>query len=227
MIALDYDQLVEDDVKNNSFPYAAYSEMQDVIASYIAENKNTSKVRILDIGIGTASLYEKIIPEKYDLVGIDISKRMLEIAALKFPDAKLIPEEVKSDNYDYIVINYLFKHFDYNTMIDLINQFSNLLAPFGKIFIGDLMFLDESRRKMYFLDHPQALSYNYHFHTFNEITYKASDLLALSFMELNLYTGILIVEKYYESSLHFEECLVKYKSNTMKWKSSQSRIKRE
>ena len=47
--------------------------------------------------------------------------------------------------------------------------------------------------------------------------------LALSFMEINTYTGLLLIENYYESSLHFEESLIKYKTNTMKWKSNHSR----
>ena len=234
-IACEFDQLVQEDIKNNQFPYAAYDALQDIIIEYVYENKHISKAKILDIGIGTASLYEKIMPDKLDLTGIDISKRMLEVAKLRIPEAKLIshdilkglPEEILTEKYDYIVINYLFKHFDSDFMINLVNLLSNLLSPFGKIFIGDILFLDETCKKTYLTDHPDNLNPNYYYHTFSEVVNRSDDLLALSFMELNYFTGLLIIEKYYESALHFEETLIKYKSNTVKWKSSRSQKKRE
>ena len=112
-------------------------------------------------------------------------------------------------------------------MINIVNLLSNFLAPFGKIFIGDILFLDETCKNTYLTDHPENLNPNYYYHTFSEVVNRTDELLALSFMELNSFTGILIIEKYYESALHFEESLIKYKSNTVKWKSSQSQKKRE
>ena len=234
-IAKDYDSLVEEDIKNDCFPYGAYREMGDIIANYIFDNKHLSKAKILDLGVGTAALYQKLMPRKFSLTGIDSSKRMLEIAALKFPNAKFynsdilkgLPEELNSEKYDYIILNYVVMHFDDKTVIDLINQLVRHLSPFGKIFIGDIMFLDEKRREAFCNANPKTLSYGYFFHTYSEVVNKADDMLALSFMELNLYTGILIVEKYYERSLHFEESLIKYKSNTVKWKSSLEKKQRE
>ncbi len=235
MIALDFDQSVQDDVKNDNFPYGGYRELQDIIINEIFDNKHISKAKILDIGIGTATLYEKISPSRIQLTGIDISKKMLEVARLKFPKATLInhdilkgmPEELHNKQYDYIVLNYVLRHFELDTMISLIHQLVDYLAPFGKIFIGDLMFICPTNKQQFLTNNPQVSSYAYHFHTFEEITKKVGDILALSFMEINNYTGILIIEKYRESPLHFEESLLKYKSNTEKWKSSQSRKKRE
>ncbi len=235
MIAKDYDQLVQNDVLNHTYPYSGYNDMQDIITNYIYDNKHIQKPKILDIGIGTAALYEKMLPNSFSLTGIDISKKMLDISALKFPNAILynhdilkgLPEEISNEKYDYIIINYVIKHIDIELAVDLINKLSKNLSPFGKIFIGDVMFLEESRRRFYLNDHAEILSYNYYLHTYNDFVCKANELLALSFMEINSYTGILIVEKYYESSLHFEESLIKYKTNTVKWKSTQSKNKRE
>ncbi len=235
MLAKDYDSLVEQDINNDCFPYGAYQEMGDIIVNYIFDNKHLTKAKILDIGIGTAALYQKLMPSKFSLTGIDLSKEMLEIAALKFPNAKLynndilkgLPEELNNEKYDFIILNYVIKHFDLKTVIDLINLLIRHLSPFGKIFIGDIMFLDDKRRDGFCNANPESLSYNYFLHTYSEVTSTADENLALSFMELNLYTGILIVEKYYERSLHFEESLIKYKSNTMKWKSSLEKKQRE
>ncbi len=234
-IANEYDQLVQEDVRHNRFPYAAYNEMQDIIANYIFDNKHITRAKVLDIGIGTGSLYEKIMPEKIDLTGIDISKKMLEIAGLRLPDAKLVakdilsgmPETIKGEKYDFIIVNYLFKHFDLPMFINAIHYLTEYLSPFGKIFIGDILFLDEARRKTYLQNHPDDLNPNYYYHAYSDIVYHINDNLALSYMELNEYTGIMIIENYYESSLHFKETLIKYKTNTVKWKSSQSRKSRE
>lgn len=235
MIALDYDQLIEEDILHDSFPYGGCRDLQDIIVSKIFDNKHLSKANILDIGIGTASMYERFSPDSIVLTGIDASKKMLEVAKLRLPQANLImhdmlkglPEELDGTSYDYIVMNYFCMHFDLNTLISFVHQLANYLTPFGKIFIGDLMFLNPLIKNQYIAHHPLVLNYHYHFHTFEEIIEQTGDSLALSFMEINSYTGILIIDKYHESPLHFEESLLKYKSNTEKWKSSQSRKKRE
>ncbi len=234
-LAREYDQIIQEDIRLNRFPYAAYEEMQDIIANYIYDNRHIDVAEVFDIGIGTASLYDKINPQKLHLTGLDISEKMLEVAKLRFPDASLmqhdilkgIPFQLRNKRFDFIVVNYLFKHFDQTTAIALINQLIDYLAPFGKIFIGDVMFLDHDRKKLYLENHPDDNYSFYHYHTYSSIVKKIDDKLALSFMELNPYTGLLIVEKYYESSLHFEESMIKYKSNTVKWKSNQSQKQRE
>jgi len=234
-IANEYDQLVQDDVVANRFPYGAYEEVQYMIADYIFENKHITEAKVLDIGIGTGSLYEKIMPEKLSLTGIDNSSAMLEIAHLRLPDAKLIkhnilrgiPAEIKNEKYDFIVINYLFKHFELNTIVGIVNKLVKFLAPFGKIFIADILFLDETRRKIYLNLNPDNLYPGYYYHSYSDVIAKIDDELALSFMEINEYTGITIIEKYYDNPLHFEETLVKYKSNTVKWKSNQTQKPRE
>lgn len=234
-IACEYDQLVQEDIQNNRFPYGAYGDMQDIVAEYIFENKHITQAKILDIGIGTGSLYEKIMPEKIAITGIDFSDRMLEVAHLRLPEAILykhdirkgMPRQIANEQYDFIVVNYLFKHFDVKMLIDMVHQLVRYLSPFGKIFIGDILFLDEARRKNYLSDHPDHFYQNYFYHSYSDIVQQIDDQLALSYMELNEYTGIVIIEKYYETSLHFEETLIKYKTNTVKWKSNQTQKDRE
>lgn len=235
MIARDYDQLIQNDVLEQKFPYAAYNDIQNMIADYVFENKHLEVAKILDIGIGTGSLYDKIMPEKYTLTGIDNSTKMLDIAKLRYPEATLIehdlmkglPEEIDGLKYDYIIINFVFKHFDLDYVTNTINLLALHLAPFGKILVGDLMFTDPDTRNYFFRNYSENILPKYYYHSFSEIVKGTDDEFALSFMEFNGYSGLLIVEKYYESSLHFEESLVKYKTNTVKWKSTQAQKKRE
>jgi len=234
-IAYSYDQMIQDDVRLNRFPYAAYTDMQDLIINDIYHNNQVPIANILDIGIGTGSLYERIMPEKLKLTGIDISEKMLDICRLRLPDSILIehdilkglPEEISSKSYDYIVVNHLMKHFDRETVKSLINQLTRHLSSFGKLIIGDIMFSDEKQRILYFNHHPSHKSHAMHYHTYTGLIQNMDSTLATSFLELNQYTGILVIDKYYESSLHFEESLIKYKSNTVKWKSNQTQKSRE
>lgn len=233
LIAADYDQLINDDVENKVFPYSGYKDIQYLITNEILLNKHLNKAKILDLGIGTGSLYDTLQPELYTLTGIDDSKKMLEIAKLRLPDAKLIeqdllkgiPDSVKKEKFDYIILSYFVHQFDINYLIDLINQLANNLAPFGKIYIGDIMFIDQLKAKSFSEKNPSFDNYPYYYHNYQDIIKKVDDSFALSYMEINEYSGILIIEKYYESSLHFEESLIKYKTNTAKWKSSQSQKK--
>jgi hypothetical protein len=68
---------------------------------------------------------------------------------------------------------------------------------------------------------------NINFHVYEEILERIDDSFELSYMEVNNYTGLIIVEKLFENSLQYEDTLVKYKSNTMKWKSSHPEKKSE
>jgi putative AdoMet-dependent methyltransferase len=234
-IAKKYDALVADDVLNNHFPYAENETLQQIIAEYISDNEEKEKLKILDLGIGTASLYEKIFPERLEITGIDNCEDMLEIAKLRVPDANLIkhdlvkglPEEIESNYFDYIVVTYTFMHFDLEYVIQLINLLIGKLAPFGKIFIGDIIFLDELKKLKYLTRYKENNISGINYHQYEQITKRVDDSLNLSFMEINEYTGLIIVEKLYESSLHYEETLVKYKTNTVKWKSSHPQKKSE
>ncbi len=227
-LAKDYDAMINKDVENYQFPYSEHYLVHDIIAEYISERNNDNRVKVLDIGIGTASLYEKIIPEKLDLVGIDNCEAMLEIAKLRCPEARLInfnikkglPEELKNERFDFIVISYVFMHFDFEFILYFIDLFRKHLAPFGKLLIGDVMFYSQENKEKFLKsdDKYEILGLNYH--VYEEILERIDDNYDLSFMEVNVYTGIIIVEKLYESSLQFEDTLVKYKSNTVKWKSS-------
>jgi len=227
-LARDYDFLINKDVENYQFPYSEHDLVHDIFAEYISEKGNGERLKILDIGIGTASLYEKIMPEKIDLTGIDNCEAMLEIAKLRCPDAKLInhnikkgmPKGLENEKYDFIVISYVFMHFDFEFILYFIDLFRKHLAPFGKLLIGDVMFYSHDNKSKFLKANPDNEIQGLYYHVYEDILERVEDNYDLSFMEVNIYTGIVIVEKLYENSLQYEDTLVKYKSNTMKWKSS-------
>jgi putative AdoMet-dependent methyltransferase len=234
-LAKKYDDLVEADIENFRFPYSEHSLVHDLIAEYISEKPKNEKIKVLDIGIGTGSLYEKIIPETIDLTGIDNCEAMLEIAKLRCPEAKLInhnlkkglPQEIKEEKYDFIVVTYFLMHFDFEFILYFIELFRKHLAPFGKLFIGDIMFYNQDNLNKFLQTNTKSNDKNINFHVYEEILERIDDSFELSYMEVNNYTGLIIVEKLFENSLQYEDTLVKYKSNTMKWKSSHPEKKSE
>lgn len=232
-IAKRYDQLVDLDVMQATFPYAGYGLIQDILTDEL--NKHKKKVKVLDLGCGTAKIYQHTDPKKIDFVGIDVSTQMLEIAKEKFPKGRFfhhdilkgLPQVIASDSFDYIIINYLFMHFSFRTAIDLIHTLLKRLNKHGKILIGDLLFLNPQARQEFFYQHQDYIGLDIHFHLYSQFVNKMSEQLALSFFEINDYTGMMVIENINDIPLLFEEPLVKYKSNTKKCKSTQSQKKRE
>ena len=151
-MADDYDQLVNEADRDNRFPFAGYDEMMAMIAEYLLADKSLDPVKVLDLGIGTGSLYRKLPPERLRLFGCDFSEKMLERTRLLHPAAKLelhdfslgIPESFRSEKFDFIVATYAFHHLRTRELVGMIAHLLMFLEPLGKIIIGDVLFTDEA-----------------------------------------------------------------------------------
>jgi putative AdoMet-dependent methyltransferase len=130
------------------FPFAGYEDVNKIVLSSIQRKK----AKILDIGIGTGMLAEKIIAtvDSPTLMGIDISEKMLEIARKKIPNANLSIHDFKQTiilpkgftNFDYIISNYTFHHFTEKEKKERILYLLTLLKKGGKLIISDIGFWD-------------------------------------------------------------------------------------
>lgn len=234
-IATFYDQDVSECDKLNQFPYAGYDNLLSIIAQTVQSSTQSQKPRILDLGIGTAQLYQKINPDQIDLTAMDYSEKMIEIAKLRVPDAKFIrrniydgfPEEEQKNRFDYIISTFVWHHFDLSEWINLMHYYLHFLSSFGKLIIGDILFEhDRDKQYCYQKYHKQWDDAEY-YHTFEDILSELKDHFQVSFMKTSYCTGIIIIENIHDCTLQFEENLVEYKRNTMKWKSTESRKKRE
>jgi len=232
-ISSHYDRLVEQDIDQESFPYAGYQLIEDLLIDDLNDQKK--KITILDLGCGTGKLYEHLSPDRFSLVGIDESKNMLEIARKRYPKASFyqydllrgLPHAIKHQKFDYIIANYLFMHFSFQTTIDMINELVKHLNHGGKIVIGDLLFINGQARQDFFYQHQEYVGLDFYFHLYSDYVNQMSEQLALSYFEINEYTGMMIIENINEFTLLFEDPLVKYKSNTEKWRSTHPQRKRE
>lgn len=140
-----YDKSVGVSDEQNAYPFAGYKKVMNRIFGEIAER---GKSAVLDIGFGTATLSKRLYDCGNEIFGQDFSKRMIEIAAEKMPNAHLyegdfskgLCGELLSRKYDFIVSTYALHHLDDAQKIDFISGLLPLLTGGGKILIGDVAF---------------------------------------------------------------------------------------
>ena len=127
-----------------------------VFANYndiLNEVANASNGAVLEFGVGTGNLTKKLLEAGHDVIGIEPSEAMREIALEKFPDLTLLEgdfitfPEVKSA--DSIVSTYAFHHLTDSEKEIAVGNFSVILPPGGKIVFGDTMFESEAVKKKF------------------------------------------------------------------------------
>jgi SAM-dependent methyltransferase len=111
------------------------------------ENKMSS---ILEIGCGCGALLKSF--EKNQVYGIDLSKKMVDIAKLALPNGNFFDDHankinLNSNTMDYILSHSCFQYFNNNQYFEeTISEISRLLKSNGKIAITDVF--NESNKKL-------------------------------------------------------------------------------
>lgn len=134
--------------------YENYEILLDGVVKEAIESTN-QEARILDIGVGTGNLANRLYDLGYNIIGVDQSRAMLELAKSKNPGLKVrlgefmkLPFENKS--FNVIVSTYAFHHLDEKEKEVALEEMIRVLADDGVIVIGDLMFeSDEAKSRVY------------------------------------------------------------------------------
>ena len=140
-----YDKCVNLSEERNEYPFAGYKEVLNSIYNQARKKENS---RILDIGFGTGILTTQLYKVGCYITGIDFSKKMIEIAQPKMPNAKFIdwdfskglPAEIKHHFFDFIISTYAIHHLTDTQKISFIKSLASMLNENGKILIGDVSF---------------------------------------------------------------------------------------
>lgn len=118
----------------------------------MAIEEGEKDIDILEIGVGTGNLSCKFLQDGYNIIGIDQSREMLNVAKEKHPNLKVrlgeflkIPFNDKS--FDVIVSTYAFHHLTEIEKAVAIEEMIRVLKGSGKIVIGDLMFKDKKDKE--------------------------------------------------------------------------------
>jgi putative AdoMet-dependent methyltransferase len=128
-----------------AFPFDGYEEVLDE-AARLADVK--PKMRILDLGIGTGNLAERLVGHGCTVWGLDFSAEMLARARAKLPELRLVQADLLGawpaelpQRFDRVVSAYVLHEFDLATKIGLIQRIvSRHLSAAGHLVVADIAF---------------------------------------------------------------------------------------
>jgi putative AdoMet-dependent methyltransferase len=145
------------DVKADRGTLKIYENYERLLDCVVEESIKTTAdgAKILDIGVGTGNLSNRLYNLGYNITGVDQSRAMLEVAKSKNPSLTVrlgefmkLPFENKS--FNTIVSTYAFHHLDEKEKEVAVEEMLRVLADDGGIVLGDLMFeSDEAKNRIY------------------------------------------------------------------------------
>lgn len=139
-----YDADVHTTNINDAFPFAGYD---DVLTTAVQYTEPQAGLKVLDVGIGTGKLTQKLLAQGCDVWGMDFSAKMLKEAEAILPTERLIQADLRdpfpSDlptNFDRIVATYVLHEFNGVNKVDIITRLCDRLTPAGYLVVGDIGF---------------------------------------------------------------------------------------
>lgn len=141
-----YDTSVQQTETREGYPFAGYTAILDEIYRRVVCSRSQ---RVLDIGLGTGTLTERLYQQGCTLYGQDFSQAMIEIARQKMPQAHLylgdfskgLVDELKRQKYDAIVATYSLHHLPEEEQFAFVREEAlPLLSERGRLYIGDVLF---------------------------------------------------------------------------------------
>ncbi len=140
-----YDKSVGLSDENGTYPFAGYRDVLNRIYNGVLYGSGKT---VLDIGFGTGTLTTKLYEQGYTIYGQDFSERMIELAQVKMPKAKLyqgdfsvgIADALKACRYDAIIATYSLHHLSDAQKATFLESLRPLLNDGGVIYIGDVAF---------------------------------------------------------------------------------------
>ena len=137
----------------NGFPFDGYSDVLDTIVK-LAEPLPGAAV--LDLGIGTGNLSQRLVEKSCRIWGVDFSIEMLKLAQVKLPSAVLALADLRAPfppdfppRFDCIVSAYTFHHFPLEEKVDLVRRLmEKSLNPESKLVIGDIAFKNAASEEL-------------------------------------------------------------------------------
>lgn len=146
-----YDGDVQLSDESDTYPFAGYRR---VLGDIYARVRGGAARRVLDVGIGTATLSRRLYEAGVEVTGIDFSSEMLAIARRKLPNARLIrhdfsrglPRELEGEKFDFIICTYAIHHLTDASKPEFIRELLKHLEPGGELLLGDVAFESEAAR---------------------------------------------------------------------------------
>jgi putative AdoMet-dependent methyltransferase len=138
-------------VAGGDLEYKEVFRNYEEILTEVAENAFGT---VLEFGVGTGNLSEKLLEQGLDVIGIEPSEAMRTITLTKFPNLAVMDGDFLHYPEISIPIHTITSTYAFHHLTDLekgtaIQQFSKFLSPGGRVVYADTMFeseLDKSRK---------------------------------------------------------------------------------
>lgn len=126
-IAKKYSEVFDIDFSDSSY--------LDEFLSYIHTGK-----RILDLGCGTGRITAYYGGKGFDVVGVDLSREMLDIARKKYPKIDFRLDDIRKINFlenkfDAISFSYSFFHLEEKDVLSVLDKINKILKSNGVLFL--------------------------------------------------------------------------------------------
>ncbi|HEX7063781.1 MAG TPA: class I SAM-dependent methyltransferase [Bacillales bacterium] len=157
----DWADSYDDTVNSRDNEYHEVFENYDSILTKVAKR---AKGRVLEFGVGTGNLTEKLRKSGHEVYGIEPSKAMREKTRTRFPEMKLVDGDfLQYPEFEHpvetIVSTYAFHHLTDDEKELAIRKYSERLPKGGKIVFADTLFEDREA-KMRLLQRVEEQGYN-------------------------------------------------------------------
>lgn len=164
--------------------------------------------RILEFGIGTGNLTEKLIKAGFQVIGVEPSKAMRELAKRKLPDLLVMDGDFIDFPaiplpIDSIVSTYAFHHLTVIEKRVAIKQYAKMLSEKGMIVFADTMFTEE-KEKGRFIEEATAKGYSNLAEDLKREYYPTIDVMRnifndhnfdVSFKQMNQFVWLVLAKK--------------------------------
>ncbi|UYZ23787.1 class I SAM-dependent DNA methyltransferase [Mesobacillus jeotgali] len=145
----DWAEFYEDTVSGNDLEYKEVFENYDKILQTVALRSNGT---VLEFGVGTGNLTEKLISLGRVVYGVEPSKAMRAKTKARFTDLHLYDGDFINfpdlpGKVDSIVSTYAFHHLSNEEKDTALKLYSKLLGDQGKIVFADTAFVNEEHRE--------------------------------------------------------------------------------
>ncbi|MFX1290096.1 MAG: class I SAM-dependent methyltransferase [Promethearchaeota archaeon] len=114
-------------------------EEEEIRALSEFSSRIESNSRVLDVGCGNGA-YSRILSEKFEVIGVDISEKQIELAKQNAPNAKFICQDITrvsfpDEQFNGILAYYSIIHIPREEHYELLRKFHRMLKTKGIILI--------------------------------------------------------------------------------------------
>lgn len=175
-----YDESVSGSDVEYKEVFSGYEEILELVAE-------GSKGNVLEFGVGTGNLTEKLLEAGHKVYGIEPSRGMREIAAKRFPKVEIVDGDFidfpkPNDTIHSIVSSYAFHHLTDEEKTKAISVYRGLLPVHGRVVFADTVYAGEfSKRRM--IAEAEKNQYYHLLHDLKTEYYTTIDVLSAMFYE--------------------------------------------